>query len=375
MMMLEGIRIIELEGLGPGPFAGMLLADLGADVIVVHRRDGKRAPGLPERSLIDRGKRSIALDLKDRDDHATLLRLLETADAMIEGFRPGVLERLGLAPTVLHGVNPGLVIGRMTGWGQTGPLAAAAGHDLNYVAMSGAAAFSSLPGDAPFPPPSLLGDVGGGALYLVAGLLAGLLRVRGGGPGTVVDAAITDGSAHMLALLMSVQVPGQAMARGTMLLSGPHWSRVYLCADGGYLSVQCLEPQFYALFLDRLGLSGDPAFSDQFDAGQWPQQVATLARLFLTRPRDDWAAEFLGSDACVAPVLSPQEAAQHPLIAPRGIWLQAEGGLQPAPAPRFVGETAPRPRPAPSRGADARAILAELDARPSRRATEGPCHV
>ena len=360
--MLEGLRIVELEGLGPGPFAAMMLADMGADVIVVHRKNAKPAPGVPKRSPVDRGKRSIELDLKDEGDRDILLRLLARADAMIEGFRPGVIERLGLGPDRCHAVNPRLVIGRMTGWGQAGPLAASAGHDLNYIAMSGAAWFSGHPGDAPFPPPTLVGDVGGGGLYLVAGLLAGIIAARGSGHGTVVDAAIVDGSAHMLALLMSVQKPGGAMRRGEMLLSGPHWSRAYLCADGGHVSVQCLEPQFYRLFLEKLGLEDDPALAPQLDEALWPAQTARLAAIFLARTRDEWAALFLGSDACVAPILSPSEAATHPMMVERGLWVEADGLMQPRAAPRFSTGTPWRPRPAPARDQHGAEILAEAAA-------------
>ncbi|MFP4328679.1 MAG: CaiB/BaiF CoA transferase family protein [Paracoccaceae bacterium] len=362
--MLDGIRIVEIEGLGPGPFAAMMLADLGAEVICVHR-PGPAPAVTGGRSLLDRGKRSILLDLKSDGDLCTLLRLLDTADGVIEGFRPGVMERRGLGPDALHARNPRLVYGRMTGWGQDGPRAAQAGHDLNYIGLSGALWYASPPGQPPFPPPTLLGDIGGGALYLVAGMLAGLLRARETGQGTVVDAAIVDGSAHMMALLMAMRPGGGLMrARGRSLLDGPHWSRCYVCADGGYLSVQCLEPKFYAEFLLRLGLAEDVQFAPQHDPALWPVQAARLAGIFAQEPLAHWVDLFAGSDACVAPVLSPEEAAQDPHMQARGTWLEAHGMLQPAAAPRFDGLPPAAPAAPPERGADTQAILAELQERP-----------
>ncbi|MEY8841988.1 CaiB/BaiF CoA transferase family protein, partial [Cribrihabitans sp. XS_ASV171] len=310
--MLSGIRIVEIEGLGPGPFAAMTLADLGAEVIVIHRKGGGVTPGMPERSLLDRGKRSIALDLKDADDLDTAKALIASADGLIEGFRPGVMEKLGLGPETCHAANPALVYGRMTGWGQTGPLAHAAGHDFNYISLSGAMWYASAPGEPPQTPATLVGDIGGGAMYLVAGLLAGILNARATGHGTVVDAAIYDGSAHMMNLLMSLrQAGGLSDTRGQSLLDGPHWSRTYACADGGFISIQALEPKFYARFLELMGLADDPEFRKQFDPEAWPVLTARLAGLFAQHPRAQWEEIFLGTDACVAPVLTPTEAAAH----------------------------------------------------------------
>jgi crotonobetainyl-CoA:carnitine CoA-transferase CaiB-like acyl-CoA transferase len=361
--MLEGIRIVEVEALGPAPFAGMMLADLGAEVIVVHRRVPAGTPGMGERSLLDRGKRSIALDLKDPQDLAVLEALVARADGLIEGFRPGVMERLGMGPEAAHALNPALVYGRMTGWGQEGPRAAQAGHDLNYIGLSGALWYASPPGTPPLTPPTLVGDIGGGALYLVAGMLAGLLKARATGRGSVVDAAIVDGSAHMMALLMSMAPQGAvSMTRGRSLLDGPHWCRTYVCACGGFVTVQCLERKFYDAFLDRMGLAEDADFADQFDAERWPRLIARLAGLFAQRSRDDWAAHFEGSDACVAPVLDPEEAARDPHMTARGTWVRAESGLQPAPAPRFDGHAAPL-RPAPARGEHGAEIRAWLEGR------------
>lgn len=362
--MLDTLRILEVEGLGPGPFAAMMLADLGAEVITVHRKGGAVTPGMPEQALIDRGKRSIDLDLKDPADRDVFLQLVATSDALIEGFRPGVMEKLGLGPKDCHRVNPALVYGRMTGWGQDGPLAQTAGHDLNYIALSGALWYASPPGQPPQTPATLVGDIGGGALYLVVGLLAGLLAARQTGTGTVVDAAICDGSAHMMNLLMTLrQSGGFHDRRGASLLDGPHWSRSYVCADGGHVSVQCLEPKFYALFLQKLGLDQDPDFARQYDTALWPRLTARLAGTFAEQPRTHWEQLFLGSDACVAPVLSPVEAAAHPALQARGIWSAPDGVLQAAPAPRFDGTPPRPPGPAPRRGQHRAEILAELAAR------------
>jgi len=358
--MLEGIRIIEVEGLGPGPFAAMTLADMGADVICVHRKGGGVTPGMPERSLLDRGKRSITLDLKDPADINIFLALVATADGLIEGFRPGVMERLGIGPEACMAVNPALVFGRMTGWGQESALSQTAGHDLNYISLSGALWYASTPGDAPLTPATLVGDIGGGAMYLVAGMLAGLLKAKTTGAGTVVDAAIYDGSAHMMNLLMSIrQGGGFGEARGSNLLDGPHWSRSYACADGGYITVQCLEPKFYALFLKLMGLSEDADFQQQFDTLRWPALTGRLAGLFASQPRAHWADLFQGTDACVAPVLSPDEAREHPMNG-RGTWVEHQGILQAAPAPRFSDTPDWQPADSPERGQHSADILAEL---------------
>ena len=357
--MLDGIRIIEIEGLGPAPFAAMMLAELGAEVIVIHR-PGPAPQVTGEKSLLDRGKRSIILDLKTPEGVETARALIARADGVIEGFRPGVMERLGLGPKVFAEENPRLVYGRMTGWGQTGPKSRMAGHDMNYLATSGALHYASAPGDAPLPPPTLLGDIGGGALYLVAGMLAGLLQAARTGRGTVVDAAIVDGAAHMMTLLMALQGSGNlSERRGHSLLDGPHWSRTYRCAGGGYLSVQALEPQFYATFLRLAGLEGDPLFESQYDPAQWPAQTERLAAHLGAQPLSHWAKIFEGSDACAAPVLSPWEAMEDAHMQARGIWSEGDMGLAPAPAPRFNGATR-RVSPPPARGADTEAILAQL---------------
>lgn len=355
--MLDGIRIVEFEGIGPGPFAAMMLADLGAEVIVVERPISAN-PTVAGDNLLNRGKRSIVLDLKSEDDLRVAMALIASADALIEGARPGVMERLALGSEPCHAANPKLVYGRMTGWGQTGPRATQAGHDYNYIATSGALWYASHPGDAPLTPATLVGDIGGGALYLVAGILAGLLSAGKTGTGTVVDAAIVDGSAHMMALLMSMAPSGNLVPeRGQSLLDGPHWSRVYTCADGRHLSVQCLEAKFYAVFLEVLGLSDDPRFAAQYDVAKWPAQGRQLAQLFAREPMQHWADLFEGTDACVAPVLSPPEAANDPHMAARGVW--QDGPLQPAPAPRFDGQRA-TPGAVPVKDADGQALREEL---------------
>jgi crotonobetainyl-CoA:carnitine CoA-transferase CaiB-like acyl-CoA transferase len=353
--MLDGIRIIEFEALGPAPFAGMLLADLGAEVIVVHRAKAQALPAKQDVSLLDRGKRSIALDLKDPADLKVALALVQSADGVIEGMRPGVMERLGLGPTEAMALAPHLVYGRMTGWGQDGPRALQAGHDLNYLGLTGALFYAGLPRDLPGVPPTLLGDIGGGALYLAVGMLAGLLNARQTGKGTVVDAAIVDGASHMMALLLSMGSQFSTVARGQSLLDGPHWSRCYKCACGGVIAVQCLEPKFYALFCEKMGLTEDPEFASQFDPALWPAQIARLEQVFLQSSRADWLSLFEGSDACVAPVLTPNEARTDPHIAARGIWQNDA----PAPAPRFDGRIA-TPGDAPQRGADSAALRQDL---------------
>lgn len=358
--MLDGIRIIEMEGLGPAPFAGMMFADLGAEVIVVHRPEPP-VPDAPASSLLDRGKKSVVLDLKKPADVAVLKRLIATANGLIEGYRPGVMERLGLGPAELQKKTPGLVYGRLTGWGQDGPLAANAGHDLNYIGVSGALWYASEAGDPPFTPPTLVGDIGGGALYLVAGMLAGLLRARQTGAGTVVDAAIVDGSAHMMNLMATAQSVGMLGAdRGTSILDGAPWSRCYRCSDGGWVAVQCLEPKFFAAFREKLGIADANDLVQKPDPSAWPAITDQIAAIFASRTQDEWAAIFADSDACVAPVLGPLQAAQHPHMASRGCWTEVDGQLQARSAPRFDGQRPANPDVPPQRGEHTGEILASL---------------
>ena len=360
MGVLDGVRIVEIAGIGPGPFCGMLLADMGADVILVERAGAKGGDllDLGKSAIVNRGKRSLALDLKDPRGIAAVLRLIDSADALIEGMRPGVVERLGLGPEVCLARNPALVYGRMTGWGQDGPLAQAAGHDLNYIALSGALWFSGEPGRPPLAPPTLVGDLGGGALYLVMGILAGILNARSTGAGQVVDAAIVDGSANLMNLLLSAHAAGQQpLERGRGLLDGPHWCGTYACADGLFVSVQALEPQFNALLFSKLGLGEDPDFKDPYDPSRWGVLRERMSALFATQSRLHWVSLLEGTDACFAPVLTPAEAMTHPHMAARGIYSERDGVLQAAPAPRFSATPASRTGPIPARGEHSAVIL------------------
>ena len=326
--------MIELAGIGPGPFAAMLLADLGAEVLRVDRPGGGTGFGPPELDLLNRGKRSVAVDLKHPDGVDTVLGLVEQAAALVEGFRPGVAERLGLGPEVCLQRNPGLVYGRMTGWGQDGPLAQTAGHDIGYISVSGVLHPIGRAGGPPQLPVNLLGDFGGGGMYLVAGVLAALLESSRSGRGQVVDAAIVDGSAHLSTMLQAMTASGTwSDRRGTNLLdTGAPFYDVYETADGRYVSLGALEPQFYAAFAERFGVPGLP---DRDDRSAWPQLRAALAERFAQRTQAQWVAEYAGTDACVAPVLTPAEAAAHPHLTARGSYLEWDGVVQPAPAPRF----------------------------------------
>lgn len=360
MGVLDGVRIVEIAGIGPGPFCGMLLADLGAEVILVERAGGKSGDvsELGKNAIVNRGKRSLALNLKDARAIDAVLRLIDGADALIEGMRPGVMERLGLGPEVCLARNPRLVYGRMTGWGQDGPLAHAAGHDINYIALSGALWFSGAPGTPPMAPPTLVGDLGGGALYLAMGILAGILRAQRDGTGQVVDAAIVDGSASLMNLLLSAHAAGrQPFERGRGLLDGPHWYGSYACADGHFVSVGALEPQFNALLFAKLGLGDDPDFQQPYDPGRYASLRARLAALFVTQPRQHWVDLLEGSDACFAPVLTPAEAMAHPHMAARGIYAKRDGVLQAAAAPRFSATPAAAAGAVPRRGEHGAEIL------------------
>ncbi|MFM0340808.1 CaiB/BaiF CoA transferase family protein [Paraburkholderia fungorum] len=360
MGVLDGIRVVEIAGIGPGPFCGMLLADMGAEVILIERADANDGGmlDLGKSAIVNRGKQSIALNLKDARAIDAVLRLIEGSDALLEGMRPGVMERLGLGPQICLARNPRLVYGRMTGWGQTGPLAQAAGHDLNYIALSGALWFAGEPGRPPLAPPTLLGDLGGGALYLAMGVLAGILGARRSGQGQVVDAAIVDGSANLMNLLLSVHAAGhQPLERGCGLLDGPHWSGTYACADGHFVSVQALEPQFNALLFSKLGLGDDPDFRQPYHPHRWPALRERLAAVFATQARQHWVDLLEGSDACFAPVLTPVGAMTHPHMAARGVYAERDGVLQAAPAPRFSVTPSGVPNAIPRRGEHGLAIL------------------
>ncbi len=362
MKILSGVRVVEFEGLGPGPFCGMLFADLGAEVILIERPGSAAGAG----TIFRRGKRSIALDLKHAAGRNAALKIAARADALIEGMRPGVMERLGLGPDEVRRKNPRLVYGRLTGWGQTGPLADVAGHDVNYIGLSGAAWYSGQAGAAPAPPPTLVGDVAGGALYLAIGILAGILRARETGEGCVIDAAIVDGSAHMMNLLLSLRAAGGLPdARGLSMLDGAHFYDVYECSDGQWISLGPLEAKFYALLLEKLGLQGDPDFAAQYDREKWPRAKEKLAALIKSKPRAHWDALLLGTDVCYAPIQTLTEAARHPHLAARNIYREIGGVLHAAAAPRFDGKTPEDPGPIPQSGEHADEILRDAGLSPA----------
>jgi alpha-methylacyl-CoA racemase len=357
---LHGLKVVELAGIGPGPFAAMLLADLGADVVRVDRiGPGSPLTVDPRFDLLNRGKRSISVDLKQDRGRNLVLALIERAGVLIEAYRPGVAERLGLGPEAALARNPALVYGRMTGWGQDGPLATSAGHDITYLAVTGALHAIGRAGGPPQVPANLLGDFGGGSLYLVVGLLAALREAERTGRGQVVDAAVTDGAAHLTTLLYGLGAAGRWRdERGVNLLdTGAPFYDVYPASDGRYLAVGALEPQFYAEFVRLLDPGDD--LPGQYDQARWPQLRARIAAAFATRTQQEWAQIFEGTEACVAPVLSLAEAANHPHLASRGTFEQRDGVVQPAAAPRFSATPAgPVGTPALP-GAHTREVLAD----------------
>jgi alpha-methylacyl-CoA racemase len=358
---LAGFRIIEMAGIGPAPFAAMLLADMGAEVIRVDRREATDL-GLPGREtrfeVLHRGRRSLALDVKSEAGRAIVLRLAAKADALIEGFRPGVMERLGLGPDALAKVNPKLVFGRMTGFGQDGPLAQRAGHDINYIALAGVLHGIGRQGQAPVPPLNLVGDFGGGGMFLAFGVVCALLEAQKSGMGQVVDAAMVDGAAYLMALMYGMHAQGVWRdERGVNLLdTGAPWYDSYETKDGKWLAVGAIEQRFYAEFVKGLGLAAAdlPA---QHDRSGWPELRRRFAEAIRQRTRNEWERVFAGSDACVAPVLSLGEASHHPHNAARATFTDYDGVVQPAPAPRFSRTAAAIGAPPRARGADCEAIL------------------
>lgn len=333
---LAGLRVLELNAIGPVPMAAGLLADMGADCLRIESPGDNLAVADPDRALHLRSRGAVRLDLRDPDTLPVVRELTDRADVLLEGYRPGVLERLGLAPDVLHQTNPGLVIGRMTGWGQEGPLSARAGHDIDYIAVSGPLRHIARRGERPLPPLNLLGDFGGGAMFLVAGVLAALFERSRSGRGQVVDAAMVDGAPYLMMLIYSLAAQGMwrpDVPGGNLLDTGAPFYDVYECSDGEYVAVGCLEPKFYAEFIAGLGLA-DAGLPHQFDVSQWDALRRTFADVLATRSRDEWDAAFAGTDACVAGVRSMTEAADHPHLKERGTFLPGEP-LQPAPAPRF----------------------------------------
>ncbi|GAA2486444.1 CaiB/BaiF CoA-transferase family protein [Streptomyces longisporus] len=358
---LSGVRVVELAGIGPGPFAAMLLADLGADVVRVDRPGGVGLAINTEYDITNRNKRSVIVDLKSADGPARVLDLAARADILIEGYRPGVAERLGVGPEACHARNPELVYGRMTGWGQQGPLAHRAGHDIAYIALTGTLGMIGSPDEPPAVPANLLGDYAGGSLYLVVGVLAALHHARAGGTGQVVDAAIVDGTSHLAAMIHGMFAAGGWQdRRGANLLDGgcPYYG-TYETADGKYMAVGALEPQFYDEFVRVLGI---PEHADaRKDWTRWGELREAVAAGFKSRTRDEWTAVFEGSDACVAPVLSLREAPHHPHLAARGTFTEHGGITQPAPAPRFSATpTAVRSGPAQP-GADTADVARDWD--------------
>lgn len=358
---LTGVRVVELAGIGPGPFAAMLLADLGADVVRVDRPGGAGLGIDPASDLTNRNKRSVLLDLKSDEGPARVLDLVERADILIEGYRPGVAERLGVGPEACLARNPKLVYGRMTGWGQDGPLAERAGHDIAYLALTGTLSMIGKPDEPPVVPANLVGDYAGGSLYLVVGVLAALQHARAHGEGQVVDAAVVDGAAHLATMIHGMLAAGSWQdRRGTNLLDGgcPFYG-TYATSDGGHMAVGPLEGQFYAEFAGLLGIA--VAFPDRWDLARWDELRAAVTERFLTRTRAEWTEVFDGTDACVAPVLSLTEAPHHPHLAARSTFVEHSGLTQPAPAPRFSATPVSVSGGPALPGADTAAVAADWD--------------
>jgi len=331
---LKGLKIIEMAGIGPGPFCGMVLADLGAEIIRVDRASAIGTGS--KQDAANRGKRSIAIDLKSEEGVEVVLKLVETADAIFEGFRPGVMERLGLGPDVCSQRNERIVFGRMTGWGQEGPLANAAGHDINYISLTGALAAIGRPGSPPVPPLNLIGDFGGGGMLLALGLVAALLESKESKKGQVVDAAMTDGSALLMTMIYTMQSSGvwKTSMGSNLLDGGSHFYDTYECKDGKFISIGSIEPQFYALLCQIADLDKE-VFGKQMSRDSWPEQKEEITKIFLNKTRDEWCDLMEGTDVCFAPVLDMSEAPKHPHNIERKTFIDLEGVTQPAPAPRF----------------------------------------
>jgi len=367
---LEGTKIIEMGGIGPGPFCAQMLADMGADILRVERWGNLQRLLEPKHDVWHRGRRSISLNLKKPEGVEAFLKLVEQADALIEGFRPGVMEKLGLGPDDCFGRNPKLVYGRMTGWGQEGPLALAAGHDINYIALAGALHAIGRPGENPVAPLNLLGDLGGGGLLLAFGIVCALLETRKSGKGQVVDAAMVDGAAILMGFFFGAWGSGMwTDKRGTNLLDGgAHFYDTYETSDGKWISIGSIEPQFYALLLEHTGID-DPDFQIQMDPSEWPKLKEKIAAVFKTKTRAEWCEIMDGTDVCFAPVLTFQEAIEHPHNVARETFVEIAGAMQPAPAPRFSRTNPDTPAPASEPGADTESALldwgfgqAEIDA-------------
>lgn len=355
---LAGIRVIEMAGIGPGPFCAMMLSDMGAEVIRIDRLAQKGSGSRDH--VLNRGRRSLALDLKHPLGIATVLKLVEQADILIEGFRPGVMERLGLGPETCLGRNPGLVFGRMTGWGQEGPLAHAAGHDINYISIGGALGAMGYADRVPTPPLNLVGDFGGGAMYLLAGVLAALVERSKSGKGQVIDAAMTDGTASLLSPFYGLMAMNMWTnnRESNKLDGGAHYYGCYACADDKFISIGSIEPQFYGMLLEKCGIN-DPQFAAQQDQKQWPQLREKLAAVFRTKSRKEWCDIMEGTDVCFAPVLGIGDAPQHPHNQARNTFVKVNGVTQPAPAPRFSRTQGTIQSPAALVGEHSEQILAD----------------
>jgi alpha-methylacyl-CoA racemase len=360
---LAGLKVIEIAGIGPGPFCGMMLADMGADVVRVDRANNVAGgdPAHPPADLLNRGRRSIGVDLKNPEGVAVVLDLVAGADVLIEGFRPGVAERLGIGPVDCHARNPKLVYGRMTGWGQDGPWGPMAGHDINYIALAGALEPIGRAGEPPLPPLNLIGDFGGGGMLLAFGVLAGVFEAQRSGQGQVIDAAMVDGAAALMAMTHGFRAMGLwTDERGTnMLDTGAHFYEVYETSDGRYMSVGSIEPQFYDALLKGLGLDASELPWQQ-DRSQWPALKERFAAIFKGKTRDEWTEIFAGTDACVAPVLSIPEAIEHPHNVERGTFVEVAGVPQPGPAPRFDRTVPEVQGPPPHAGQHTDEVLADF---------------
>ncbi|MBK5265902.1 MAG: CoA transferase [Acidimicrobiia bacterium] len=359
---LTGVQIVELAGIGPGPFCAMMLADMGAEVVRVDRPDQVGRSNWNSYDVLNRGRRTIAVNLKHPDGVEVVMKLIEAADGLIEGFRPGVAERLGLGPDLCWERNPGLVYGRMTGWGQNGPLSHTAGHDIDYIAISGVLGAIGRAGERPVPPLNLVGDFGGGGLLLAFGMVCGLLEARESGLGQVVDAAMTDGSSILSTFVYGLAAAGlwDLDRKGTNLLdSGAPWYDTYATADGLYMAVGAIEPQFYQALLNGLGLS-ETDLPAQHDAARWPDLRRAFAERFAEKTREGWVAVFDGTDACVAPVLRLSEAAEHPHNVARSTFVDIDGITQPAPAPRFSRTPSATPAPPAGPGTHTDLVLADM---------------
>ncbi len=362
---LQNVTVIELAGIGPAPFAGMLLADMGARVIRVDRREDSDLgiPGkAPKFDVLARGRQSIAVDMKSEAGREIVLKLVAKADALIEGFRPGVIERLGIGPDVLMKANPKLVIGRMTGFGQEGPWAPRAGHDIDYIALSGALHAIGRKGEKPLPPLNLVGDFGGGGMFLAFGVVCAILEAQRSGKGQVVDAAMVDGATYLMGIIYGLYSSGRWQdERGVNILdTGAPWYDTYATKDGKWMAVGAIETKFYAELLERLGLAGRADLPKQYDVKRWDELRAVFTETFASKTRDEWEVVFTGSDACVAPILALGEVSKHPHMAARQSLVTRDGVTQPAPAPRFSRNQPELPRAPVAPGTDTEQILADF---------------